>query len=448
MGAEAVGAIGVVIVNNNPTQPLSELPLASGNLLWITVPVLAVHHDDGAVLRERILTLGETVNATFQSVPSVGPGEPWVVTTERIGYPSLWAFGHDDPDCCYFDDPDFPSCCDLGTSDNALYLYVDVVPAEPSAGFVYSPEGPVVNETVTFSNTTTGVAPFTFAWDFGDGATSTDESPTHAYGAAGTYTVTLTATNAVGTDNEAQDITVVPQGQLPERYLVAAAANAAGAAGSFFVTDLEVNNPGEAPLRYRFLWLPRDTDNSSPTASAPYTLAEGASARYENVLEQAFGLSDAVGALAVEADGADAIVMSRTFNRTDAGTYGQAVEGLHASELIQAGERRRVVFLSEDDGGDPPAAGYRSNLGLLNGTGSPLTVMVALHDAAGAPLVGVMAVELRPFESTQLNRVLRGFAPPVEGYADLWTETPGGAFTAYGSVLDNFTSDPTTVPPR
>ena len=35
-------------------------------------------------------------------------------------------------------------------------------------------------------------------WDFGDGATSTEQNPAHTYIAPGTYTVNLTATNADG----------------------------------------------------------------------------------------------------------------------------------------------------------------------------------------------------------------------------------------------------------
>lgn len=42
--------------------------------------------------------------------------------------------------------------------------------------------------------------PTEWYWEFGDGATSTEENPTHIYETNGTYTVTLTVTNEAGTD--------------------------------------------------------------------------------------------------------------------------------------------------------------------------------------------------------------------------------------------------------
>lgn len=53
--------------------------------------------------------------------------------------------------------------------------------------------------TVTFTNTTTGVNPITYLWDFGDNTTSTlANPPPHTYNNLGSYTVTLTATDANG----------------------------------------------------------------------------------------------------------------------------------------------------------------------------------------------------------------------------------------------------------
>ncbi len=40
----------------------------------------------------------------------------------------------------------------------------------------------------------------TWAWNFGDGGTSTDDNPSHIYGAKGTYTVSLTVSGPAGSD--------------------------------------------------------------------------------------------------------------------------------------------------------------------------------------------------------------------------------------------------------
>jgi len=51
---------------------------------------------------------------------------------------------------------------------------------------------------VQFTDQSTN-APTSWAWDFGDGGTSTLQNPAHQYTATGTYNVTLTATNTFGT---------------------------------------------------------------------------------------------------------------------------------------------------------------------------------------------------------------------------------------------------------
>ncbi|HXV14459.1 MAG TPA: PKD domain-containing protein [Candidatus Krumholzibacteria bacterium] len=43
-----------------------------------------------------------------------------------------------------------------------------------------------------------GCPPFTYAWDFGDGTTSADQNPSHDYAIQGTFTTTLTITDAKG----------------------------------------------------------------------------------------------------------------------------------------------------------------------------------------------------------------------------------------------------------
>ncbi len=73
----------------------------------------------------------------------------------------------------------------------------------PTAGF-----GSVVTVgDVTFTSSSTGGT--TYAWDFGDGNSSTDENPSHTYTANATYSVCLTVTSADGcTDEICNDVII------------------------------------------------------------------------------------------------------------------------------------------------------------------------------------------------------------------------------------------------
>jgi PKD repeat protein len=68
----------------------------------------------------------------------------------------------------------------------------------PEASFTSSSPDALGTAT-TFTNESTG-SDLTFLWDFGDGNSSTAANPTHTYSAAASYTVTLTATNNLGSD--------------------------------------------------------------------------------------------------------------------------------------------------------------------------------------------------------------------------------------------------------
>jgi len=60
---------------------------------------------------------------------------------------------------------------------------------------------------LTFQDTSTG-DPETWAWDFGDGTTSTLQNPSKVYSKSGQYTVSLTVTNPLGSDIETKPLYV------------------------------------------------------------------------------------------------------------------------------------------------------------------------------------------------------------------------------------------------
>ncbi len=70
----------------------------------------------------------------------------------------------------------------------------------PTADFVGSPTSGPPTLTVQFTDLSSGSPPpIAWYWNFGDGATSTLQNPTHDYTADGTYTVSLRVTSASGT---------------------------------------------------------------------------------------------------------------------------------------------------------------------------------------------------------------------------------------------------------
>jgi len=69
------------------------------------------------------------------------------------------------------------------------------LPLSVSAGA--NPSNPFKGDDVTFTASVSGgVAPFTYAWTFGDGGSGTGDSPTHRYSSDGSKNIRLTVTDA------------------------------------------------------------------------------------------------------------------------------------------------------------------------------------------------------------------------------------------------------------
>lgn len=104
---------------------------------------------------------------------------------------------------------------------NLPFLTLDVTNASPIAKFEFNPEifgidratwQPAVRENIVFTDQSSDPdGQITqWQWDFGDGTTSTEQNPIHAYDKAGDYTVTLTVTDNEGaTASASATITVI-----------------------------------------------------------------------------------------------------------------------------------------------------------------------------------------------------------------------------------------------
>ena len=85
----------------------------------------------------------------------------------------------------------------------------------PVANFTANTTSGTTPVTVQFTDTSTN-SPTSWLWKFGDGTTSTSRNPTHTYSTAGTYTVTLKATNEAGGDTETKiNYITAAESQIP-----------------------------------------------------------------------------------------------------------------------------------------------------------------------------------------------------------------------------------------
>ena len=124
----------------------------------------------------------------------------------------------------------------------------------PVASFTCSPEHPTVGQMVTFDASSSYDPDGTivsYEWDFGDGATASGVVVTHAYSAAGNYTVTLAVTDDAGAANSTSVlITVLP----PPPSVSVSTDRYEYAAGDTMLINITLRNPAGEWRHVRFLW--------------------------------------------------------------------------------------------------------------------------------------------------------------------------------------------------
>ena len=163
--------------------------------------------------------------ASFSGSPTSGTAPLSVAFTDTsTGQPTSWAWTFGDSGTSTAQSPTHTYAAagtysvtltatnSLGSNTLTKTNYITVAaPQPPVASFSGSPTSGITPLTVNFTDTSSG-QPTSWAWTFGDGGTSTAQNPSHVYTAAGTYSVTLTATNTVGSNSltKTNYITVMP----------------------------------------------------------------------------------------------------------------------------------------------------------------------------------------------------------------------------------------------
>jgi len=163
----------------------------------------------------------------------------------------------------------------FGSDTATQTITVNTVSGKPGVAFSASPLSGAYPLAVQFTDQSSD-SPYSWLWNFGDGNTSSSQNPTHTYSSTGTYSVTLTATNSIGSDSltKSSYISVTPSSISPDLLVVNVVPNPGGAAGGY-IFEREPNNikvvvanngPADAPAS---VLVVNSSDGFSATVSVP-----------------------------------------------------------------------------------------------------------------------------------------------------------------------------------
>ena len=219
-----------VDVGNTDTYTISTLPVGATSFCAVTAYDPAkVESDYSNELSVNIPAAAPTVD--FTASPGSGTA-PLTVTFSATASGQmtswLWDFGDgttstaQNPSHIYSAagsyKPVLTATGPGGTASKTAATAINVVaPAAPVVSFSASPASGPAPLSVTFNNTTSGQVT-SWAWNFGDGTSSIVKSPTHVYSAAGSYTVTLTATGTGGTASKTAATAISVRRRLGELH--------------------------------------------------------------------------------------------------------------------------------------------------------------------------------------------------------------------------------------
>ncbi len=105
-------------------------------------------------------------------------------------------------------------------SGKAILFFIDgpsVPPSPPVANFSSSVTSGSTPLDVQFTDLSENAEEWN--WNFGDGATSDQQNPTHTYSAAGNYTITLTVSNSAGSDTVTKQDYIVASIESPDAII-------------------------------------------------------------------------------------------------------------------------------------------------------------------------------------------------------------------------------------
>lgn len=249
------GVLTVTVLNQPPTLVLGGDPSASGHAGPVSLPAWATidagsPDESGQVLTTSIIDVVD---------PGLFDAGPDLASDGTLSFtPHPGAKGSTQATAVVEDD---------GPGDNTRSgTFAITITDDPPAADFFLPTGLVPHAPGSFVDTTADDGVLSWSWDFGDGATSTEQFPTHAYDSSGSYLVQLDVTDDAGQADHVEGTVVVDPAALQADFFLVRRAPV----GDLVSVDDE-STGGEGPLDVTWTF---DDGAVEHGASATHAFAE------------------------------------------------------------------------------------------------------------------------------------------------------------------------------
>jgi hypothetical protein len=239
----------------------------------------------------------------------------------------------------------------------------------------------------------------------------------------------------------------------PAGTLIIPAVAHADGIGTRFQSDVRIANVSNQAADYEVSFTPSSTNGLETGKKTILTIAAGETKGLEDVVKAWYGSGllgeGGLGTLEIrpitELAPFSTFGSSRTYAVTDQGTLGQFVPAMGLDQFIGSFAQDSLNKLSLQQVANN--ANYRTNIGLVEGSGQPAEVTLRLIDGNNN-LLREVTKSLPPYgqEQTSLTGVF-GDIQVEDARVEMFVNSPTGKVTAVASLIDNKTSDPQLLVP-
>ena len=205
-------------------------------------------------------------------------------------------------------------------------------------------------------------------------------------------------------------------------------------------SDIRLFNPGTTQVTATLTYFPLP-GYPSASGTQQVVIDPGQVKAVDNALQSLYTLSNSGGSMLVTTPGSSKlIVTARTYNQTSNGTYGQFIPAVTPAGSVGLADNR-VLQLLQLESSDR----MRTNIGFVETSGNPVTIEVSALPP-DSKVAAKTQIPLAPNQYLQISLANFGLGTVYNARVTVKVLGGTGRVTAYGSVIDQLTQDPTYVP--